>query len=107
MNRKPRSNTVLVLAAAAAAALVTTAGIQQARADNPGEIELKGPVGQLSGTCPNLEFKIGQQSVSTQPGTKFDEGACADVHNDRRVEVEGLVQKDGKLTARKIELKKK
>lgn len=106
MNRQARSNTLFALAAAAAA-LVTVAAVQPAYADNPGEIEMKGPVGQLSGTCPNLEFKIGQQSVSTQAGTKFDEGACADVHNDRRVEVEGLVQKDGKLTAQKIELKKK
>lgn len=76
----------------------------EARAQNH-EVEITGPVAKLSGTCPSLQFTVGNQQIVTNAGTDFDDGTCADVRNGRRIEVEGTLGTDGKLVAREVDLK--
>jgi hypothetical protein len=68
------------------------------------EIDLKGRVTGLSGSCPNLRFSIGSQLVRTSGTTEFKEGKCTDVRNGEEVKVRGLRQADGTLLARRLEL---
>ena len=68
-----------------------------------GENQVEGTVAELSGTCPSVRFKVGAQVVATAASTKFEDGACADVKNGRRVEVEGTLQGDGALLAREVD----
>ncbi len=67
-------------------------------------MEVTGVVSELSGTCPELMFLIGDQKVSTDDATRFEDGTCDEVTNGRHVEVEG-VERDGILYAREVELK--
>lgn len=93
-----------VLAAlVAVVALPSAVACQEARA-NPNDIELKGPLTELSGACPNLQFSIGAQKVVTQATTKFSDGACPDVREGARVEVDGTIGADRVLVAREVEL---
>lgn len=91
----------LIAFAFGAPMLLAGAGIATA-ADAP--MEVTGTVSELSGTCPELKFSIGDQKVSTDAATRFDDGTCDDVANGKRVEVEG-VERDGILYARDVELK--
>jgi hypothetical protein len=78
--------------------------MQDARARDA-EVEIKGQVQGLTGSCPNLVFTVAQQRVVTHAGTEFEDGSCAEVRNGRRVEAEGALRGDGALVARKLELK--
>ena len=66
--------------------------------------EVSGSIEGLSGDCPNLRFRIGSQVVSTDARTEYDDGACADVKDGGRVEVEGRLGDDGVLLAREVDL---
>jgi uncharacterized protein DUF5666 len=72
--------------------------------DDDDENELKGPVSNLSGSCPTLTFTIQGTTVKTNNGTRFEHGQCARVANGRRVEVEGRRQADGTLLATEVEI---
>ncbi|NUO52849.1 MAG: hypothetical protein HOV80_28725 [Polyangiaceae bacterium] len=91
---------MIALAAASAMAFVE---VQTATADDA-PMEVTGAVAELSGTCPELKFQIGDQKVSTDAATRFDDGNCDEVANGKRVEVRG-VERDGILYARDVELK--
>jgi hypothetical protein len=69
-----------------------------------GMTEVSGEVAGVSGNCPNLRFKVGEQSVATDANTDFDDGDCADVKNGGQVEVEGHVGTDGMLLAKEVDL---
>lgn len=69
-----------------------------------GEMELTGPVTNLSGTCPELQFTIANQQVTTHSQTEFDDGTCEDIVNGLGVEVEGTVGSDGVLVASEVDL---
>jgi hypothetical protein len=90
----------IAIAACAGSALV---GAGSAAADDA-PMEVTGAISELSGTCPELTFLIGDQKVSTDAATRFDDGTCDDLANGTRVEVEG-VERDGILYARDVELK--
>lgn len=87
----------------AAVSLVGTLSFREARADD--DMEVLGAVEGLSGSCPNLQFRVGTQKVSTDARTEFDDGACADLQNGARVEVEGLQGKGGVLVADEVDLR--
>jgi hypothetical protein len=65
------------------------------------EIELKGAVSGVTGTCPSLRFVVNAVTVVTNSSTRFDEG-CSSVQNTRRVEVKGTQQANGELLARRV-----
>lgn len=93
----------MILLAAVSFVGFTASACQEAWAQKR-EIEIKGPVANLSGTCPNLEFTVAALKVVTHGGTKFEDGTCADVRNGRRVEAKGSLGADGALVAREVDL---
>ena len=66
------------------------------------EMELKGMVSGLTGTCPSLSFVVNAVTVVTNSSTRFDDH-CSGVQNGRRVEVKGIRQANGELLAQKVE----
>jgi len=66
------------------------------------EVEFKGPVAGLAGTCPNLSFSINGQRVVTGAGTRFDKLSCSDVRNAMQVEVKGVRQSDASVMATRV-----
>ena len=67
------------------------------------EVEREGAVSALTGSCPTLEFSVGPTAVSISAATEFEDGVCADLRNGTRVEVEGIIQGDGRLAAAEVE----
>lgn len=70
---------------------------QAARAD------VEGSATNVSGECPNLEFQIGETRVVTNDQTIFEDGSCRDLENGDRLEVEGNLSAEGKLTAVEVD----
>lgn len=93
------------LLALAGALGLAVGAFQNARAEGGGgtQMELKGTVTDLAGTCPALEFKIGEQKIMTHSGTDFDEN-CQEVTNGRLLEVKGHIGTDQVLMAREVDL---
>jgi len=100
---RPQAKRLARLIALAAASAIAFVEVQSATADDA-PMEVTGTVAELSGTCPELMFMIGDQKVSTDAATRFDDGTCDDVTNGKRVEVQG-VERNGILYARDVELK--
>jgi hypothetical protein len=68
------------------------------------EVRFEGRIGAISGSCPNLSFRIGVNLVRTDSQTDFRHGDCADVRNNREVEVRGYMQPDGKVLLHRVDL---
>ena len=66
--------------------------------------ETEGLVSGLSGTCPNITFTIKGIAVKANNTTRFDDGTCAQVKNNVKVEVHGPRQSDGSIQATRIEI---
>jgi len=89
------------------AALLVNPALQAFAHDNhdkEGKAEVEGAVNELSGTCPNITFKIAQTRVVAKDQTKYDDGTCNSLANGTRVEVKGKLSEDGTMTAKKIDL---
>lgn len=71
--------------------------------DDRDEVEVRGVVSGLAGTCPALTFTVNGVQILTNASTRFEHGTCADTRNNDRVEVEGSRQADGRVLARKVE----
>jgi hypothetical protein len=69
------------------------------------EIQLKGKVSSLAGTCPSLRFIVANQSVGTNGDTDFRHGDCSDLRTGKEVDVRGFRQADGTVLARRVEIK--
>lgn len=76
-----------------------------ARADDKpsGKVEVEGIVGEVKGSCPNLELTVGGQKVVTDASTRFEDGACADVGKGKKVDVDAVPAENGALRATKID----
>jgi len=70
--------------------------------DDDDEVEVKGLVSGLTGACPSITFTIGTRTITATAQTRFEDGDCASVVNGALVEVEGTLQADGSILARKI-----
>ena len=68
------------------------------------QVELKGMVQNLSGTCPNLSFTVNGTTAMTNGLTRFRDGPCSAIANGTQVEVEGTLQ-NGTLVAREVEIR--
>jgi hypothetical protein len=56
------------------------------------ELEMRGTVSGLTGTCPALTFTLGTtdpRTVMTSANTRFEDMSCSRIQNGSRVEVEG------------------
>lgn len=67
------------------------------------DMEITGPVEGLTGTCPNLRFKVKGKTVTTTSRAEFDDGTCANVRNGQRIELEGRLE-NGALVADEVDL---
>jgi hypothetical protein len=89
---------------ASRSATLTIAGetfrITQAAAE---QIRLNGKIFNVSGSCPNLRFRVDNQTVTTDSGTEYDEGRCSDVRNGKDISVRGFRQSDGTVKAVRVE----
>ena len=72
--------------------------------DKDDQGKLKGTVGALSGTCPTITFTVSGVTVKTSSATRFEDGWCAGVQNNARVEIQGRRQTDGSMQADRIEV---
>src|SRR5262245_47332508 len=73
--------------------------------DEDGDVEVEGLVSGLSGTCPaNITFTVKGITVKSNNTTRFDDGTCAQVKNNIKVEVHGRRQNDGSIQATRIEI---
>jgi hypothetical protein len=69
-----------------------------------GLFEMEGSVGNLSGTCPALSFKVAGYQIATNGSTTFVPN-CAAVSNGSKVIVKGTVQSGGSILATRVEKK--
>lgn len=99
MNVKRHITMVLAAAGFGAASLSAVAAF----AGND-EIEVTGDAANVSGACPDLQFTLGSQQVTTDARTEFDDGNCTDVRDGTRVHVEGRMGDGGALVASEVEL---
>lgn len=65
--------------------------------------EVEGVVENMTGTCPNLQFTVQGKKVTTNSRTDFDDGACENIRNGQRVDVEGR-KENGALVAKEVDL---
>lgn len=105
MERHARfSRTKTLTLIAATMTLASLVSVPEASAETS-KMEVKGPVTEVSGSCPSLQFKVGKQTISTHDKTDFDDGNCPEIANGRVVEVEGKIGAQGNLEAREVDLK--
>ena len=74
------------------------------KGDKDDQGKLKGTVAALSGTCPTITFTVSGVTVKTSGATRFEDGWCAGVQNNARVEIQGRRQSDGSIQADRIEV---
>ena len=74
------------------------------KGDKDDQGKLKGTVAALSGTCPTITFTVSGVTVKTTGATRFEDGWCAGVQNNARVEIQGRRQSDGSIQADRIEV---
>lgn len=72
--------------------------------DEDDDDEFKGLVAGLTGTCPVVTFTLNGRTVKTTTATRYEDGTCASVQNNARIEVHGRRQADGAIQADKIEI---
>jgi hypothetical protein len=67
-----------------------------------GVVEIAGPAGSVSGTCPSLRFTVMGYSVATNGSTAFEGGACSTLRSGNQVNVTGTRQADGSILATRV-----
>jgi hypothetical protein len=105
--KSAHTNIIIAAALAIGGSLGFALVEQEAQArdwDDDDDVEIRGEVENLKGTCPNLSFTIDGEKITTSSKTEFDDGSCESIRNGMRVEVEGHL-KDGKLVAHEVDLK--
>jgi hypothetical protein len=68
----------------------------------PVPVPVMGSVSAVSGTCPALTFKLDTKTIKTDANTNYGGGSCADVKNDGKAGVLGMVQTDGSILAQQV-----
>ena len=70
----------------------------------PTTIDLQGKIGEVSGTCPSLQFPLMGHTVQTNASTKFTNVNCKELRKGMDVIVHGQLNVDGTVLA--LEVKK-
>jgi len=68
-----------------------------------GEVDLRGSLGAVTGTCPAITSSIGTTMFTTSSATRFDDGGCAALTAGKKVEVKGTRNADGSVTATRVQ----
>ena len=103
--RKVMKNQMRWVAALAVAGVVGFSGYIGGEAeakDKSEKIEIKGPVKNMKGQCPNVEFEVAGAKVKTSSRTDFD-GDCRSITDGKRVEVEGKLRGD-QIEAKEVDV---
>jgi hypothetical protein len=69
----------------------------------PEEIAREGTMSNVSGSCPNVSFTVGDRVFVTNQNTKFDAG-CEKIANGARAFVRGELLPDGRVLATQVDL---
>ena len=75
--------------------------------DDHGDVERTGTLSGRSGTCPGLTFTVSSTQFVTSALTTFEGTSCSSLADGDRVEVKGSKSSSGRVTATKVEKKKK
>ena len=67
------------------------------------ELKLDGKISSLSGTCPNLRFRVDDRTVVTDRETEFRHGECSKARNGDGVTVRGYARPDGTVLATRMD----
>jgi len=54
-----------------------------------------------------LRIEVKHRTVITDSETQYKKGSCEDVREDRKIDVTGLLQSDGRILAQLVEIHKK
>ena len=81
---------------------VAVNGTTVTRVEENEEMDLKGVVAGLAGTCPTRSFTVAGTPIKTSAATRFSGVSCATLANGVRVEIEGTRQGDGSVLATKV-----
>ena len=65
-------------------------------------IDLKGEIQALSGSCPQVSFRLAGRTVITVPATRFKGLSCNGLRNSLDVEVRGMLMSDGTVIADEV-----
>ena len=57
----------------------------------------------MTGSCPDVRFKLNGRTVDVDNRTKFKGGACRSLRNGTDVTVKGVLLSDGTVRAEQIE----
>lgn len=70
--------------------------------DGAHEWEARGAIAGLTGTCPAITFTLHGKTVRANSSTRFDDITCASIANGMALKVDGTIQTDGSVIAKKI-----
>jgi len=66
------------------------------------EVEVKGTLGPITGTCPSISSSVGTTHFTTNGSTRFDDVACTALKAGNTVEVKGTRNADGSIAATRV-----
>ena len=67
-------------------------------------VEIEGAITSVTAAaCPAVTFVVGGKTIVTDAATTYDDGVCADIVKDAKVEVHGATQANGSVLARDVE----
>lgn len=65
-------------------------------------IELSGRISDVSGTCPAIQFDLGERTVYTTDDTEFKKTACQKIDRGTELKVEGMEMSNGSVRADRV-----
>ena len=77
-------------------------GLPADRSSDRVGVRISGLLGQLGGSCPRLQFKIGSKRVGTDDSSAFADDSCSGLREGEAIEVDGGWDSDGSLVAGKV-----
>lgn len=68
------------------------------------QVDVRGRMRDLSGSCPNVTFRVRAERIYTTAATQYDDGRCQQLRNNRDVRVRGMLMSDGRVRADRVEI---
>ena len=84
------------------AVLAARVEIKENAAQN--DVELKGSISSIGGSCPILTFVVNGKRIMTTASTQFKDSTCGSIAAGRRVDVKGNVEANGTILATRVEI---
>jgi hypothetical protein len=71
--------------------------------DNENEVDVRGALGPITGTCPAISSTVGTTKFATTASTRFDDVACNALKAGANVRVRGTRSADGSISATRLQ----